>query len=110
MNTPKLENKCFLFLEESPGDSGPAMAEIQNYLPDSYSHSAELESGFLTAFKACDPDLVICGFPQPDFGGHQVLSILREISPLTPVIILTTPSKEDLAIECMLSGAVNYVL
>lgn len=99
-----------LFIEEHPGDAELAMVEIRKYVPESICECIPTEAAFLIALKSSNPDLVLSGFPLPNFGGLQVLQLLQQYYPQIPLIILTAPLNEDMAIECMLLGAVNYIL
>ncbi|MCX6285252.1 MAG: response regulator [Bacteroidetes bacterium] len=61
----------------------------------------------LTEFK---PDLVITDYMMPDFTGMEALLLSLAVNPDIPVIILTGSISEEVAVECMRSGATNYVI
>jgi len=67
-------------------------------------------AGFMEALGQFQPDLIISDYFLDDFDGLQVLSLVREHRPSTPVIILTNALSEEIAVECMKRGAADYVL
>lgn len=66
--------------------------------------------GFIAALEEFGPDLIISDFNLPSFNGMQALALAREITPLTPLIIVTGALNEEIAVECMKAGADDYVL
>lgn len=61
----------------------------------------------LTGF---DPNIIIANYNVASLDGLQVLKIVKEQSPRTPVIILTLPNNEETAINCFRNGAFDYIL
>ncbi len=66
--------------------------------------------GFRLALEQFKPDLVISDYFLGDFNGMEVLDLVKEQRPGTPVIILTNALNEEIAVECMKRGASDYVL
>ncbi|PTY05090.1 hypothetical protein DB347_16550 [Opitutaceae bacterium EW11] len=56
------------------------------------------------------PDLIISDYYLNGFNGLDALEIVRQITPETPLIILTNALNEETAVECMKRGATDYVL
>lgn len=54
-------------------------------------------------------DLVLSDYAVPGFGGRQALSIVRELSPHLPFIVVSGSSSEEEAVEIMRAGADDYV-
>lgn len=63
----------------------------------------------LVAFNSEKPNLVILDIEMPGKDGIQVLKELKEISPATPVIIITAYGSGDRVIKAMKYGAYEYV-
>lgn len=63
----------------------------------------------LAAFNREKPNLVILDIEMPGKDGIQVLKELKEISPSTPVIIITAYGSGDRVIKAMKYGAYEYV-
>ena len=54
-------------------------------------------------------DLVITDLKMPGMNGIEVLKAIRVLQPGTPVILITGYATVDTAVECMKSGAVEYI-
>ncbi|MDR4988873.1 MAG: sigma-54 dependent transcriptional regulator [Bacteroidales bacterium] len=55
------------------------------------------------------PDLVITDYQMPGMTGVEVLSRLKELNPLLPVIMLTAYGDASLTIKSMQSGAFDFI-
>ncbi len=65
---------------------------------------------FIKALDEFCPDLVITDYMMPGFNGMDVIHMTLNHDPTLPVIILTGSISEEVAVECMRQGAINYVL
>jgi PAS domain S-box-containing protein len=65
---------------------------------------------FEEALKQTKLDLVISDFSMPRFDGFSALKISRQICPDVPFIFLSGTIGEELAIEALKEGAVDYVI
>ncbi|MBK7454187.1 MAG: PAS domain S-box protein [Anaerolineales bacterium] len=99
-----------LFIENQLSDADLAMKEIAKELAACEFRRVETELEFLEAVKKYEPDLVLSDYWLPHFSGMRALELLQEIAPLTPLIIYTESKNEDIAVECMKAGAVNYII
>ncbi|MFM7216515.1 MAG: response regulator [Bacteroidota bacterium] len=92
------------------------LASLSDYLesmglpePEKFSSGEAL----LSALKPDDSRFIICDY---DFGssdrmtGLQVLEELRRRSPKTPVVILSSQDKLDVALKTLRAGAVDYFI
>jgi two-component system nitrate/nitrite response regulator NarL len=57
-----------------------------------------------------NPDIILLDLRMPDMGGLEVLPILREKHPTTPVVMLTTSNEEKDLIKSLRTGAQGYLL
>lgn len=57
-----------------------------------------------------NPDIILLDLRMPDMGGLEVLPILRENHPTTPVVMLTTSNEEKDLIKSLRTGAQGYLL
>jgi PAS domain S-box-containing protein len=99
-----------LFVEDLPSDVEFAEREIRNGGIRFISMRVETESEFTSALRDFTPDLIISDYSMPEFDGMQALKITKELAPDVPLIILTGSTNEATAVECMKSGAVDYVI
>jgi PAS domain S-box-containing protein len=65
---------------------------------------------FIAGLESFKPDLIISDYSLPQFTGMQALVIRNEISPLTPFILVTGSNNETVAVDCMKTGADDYIL
>ncbi|MCW8923739.1 MAG: response regulator [Gammaproteobacteria bacterium] len=56
------------------------------------------------------PDIILLDLRMPDMGGLEVLPVLREKHPSTPVVMLTTSNEEKDLIKSLRTGAQGYLL
>ena len=71
---------------------------------------ASAEGALRAALAQEAPDLVLSDFSLPGFDGMTVLRIVRELCPATPLIFVSGTVGEEVAIEALKSGAVDYIL
>lgn len=92
------------------------LASLADYLQSMNLPEAETFSSgeaLLAAVKPDDKRFIICDY---DFGstdrmnGLQVLEELRRRSPQTPVVILSSQDKLDVALKTLRAGAVDYFI
>jgi len=61
-------------------------------------------------FKDNSYDLVFTDMKMPDLTGIDVLSKIKELSPQTPVVVITAYGSIENAVEAMRYGAFNYLI
>jgi len=73
--------------------------------------AAEASTGAqtLAAVRAGDFDVVLLDILMPDKNGIDTLKMLRHIEPELPVLILSTYSEEQYAVNLLQAGAAGYV-
>src|SRR5664279_743536 len=64
----------------------------------------------LNALKDFNPDLVISDYMMPAFNGLQALKEVLKYNSELPFILLTGSVNEETAVECIKSGAQDYVI
>jgi PAS domain S-box-containing protein len=65
---------------------------------------------YLEGLKSFNPDLIISDYSLPMFDGMKALLLRNELTPDTPFILITGSNNEEIAVECMKSGAEDYIL
>ncbi|HNY14470.1 MAG TPA: PAS domain S-box protein [Bacteroidales bacterium] len=104
------ESVRILCLEDLASDAALAEHEIRKTIRDYKLRLVENEKDFIGALKEFQPHLVISDYLLPTYNGVAALKTVLELSPSTPVIILTGSMNEDTAVECMKAGAIDYVI
>ena len=107
-NPATLRNERILVIEDDPGVS----ASISMLLPArGYDvETASLAHDGLERAAATDFDLVITDLRLPDGSGMSVIASLHNSQPALPIILMTSYSSLDTAIEALRNGAVDYVI
>lgn len=70
----------------------------------------DTRKGFLEGLKSFIPDIIISDYSLPQFDGMSALLLRNELAPLIPFILVTGSINEEVAVECMRSGADDYIL
>src|SRR5690348_10932782 len=66
--------------------------------------------GFENALQSRSYDLIISDYALPSFDGFTALGIARKLCPGIPFIFFSGTIGEELAVESLRGGAVDYVL
>jgi len=99
-----------LFVEDLPTDYELAKREIKKGDIDFISIRVDEKESFLNALIEFKPDIIVSDYSMPAFNGLQTIKLANEFNPILPVIILTGSLNEYTAVECIKSGAVDYVI
>jgi PAS domain S-box-containing protein len=99
-----------LTVEDTPED----LELIQNRLKKdgiNYSYlNVETRENFIEALNEFQPDIILSDFTLPAFDGLSAIELTKELSPLTPIIIVTASKNEETAVECIKKGAEDYII
>src|SRR6185503_6205465 len=99
-----------LIVEDVPTDFELAQREIRKAINDCVFQQAQTREVFLRSLETFQPDLILSDYHMPSFDGLSALHLAQEDAKLTPFIIWTGMISEDVDVECMKAGAVNYIL
>ena len=66
--------------------------------------------GFILQLDTFRPQLILCDYSIPHFGALDALNLLRERASQIPMIIVTGALSDELAVECLKNGAIDYIL
>jgi two-component system cell cycle sensor histidine kinase/response regulator CckA len=108
--TPMQKKLNVLILEDVPTDAELVIRELRKEKIDLTSRVVETKEDFLRELKEFAPDIIISDYKLPQFNGMQALELVKELTPTTPFIICTGSLTEETAVECMKSGATDYVI
>ncbi|MBN2352171.1 MAG: response regulator [Spirochaetales bacterium] len=99
-----------LLVEDSPEDAEINVREAKKALSPCRFLTVETRAAFTAALKDFGPDAVITDFTMPEFDGFSVIKIVQELSPFTPVLVVTGSINEETAVRCIKAGAADYIL
>ena len=99
-----------LIVEDLPADAELDIRETRKVLGECVFEVVETETDFVDKLMNFQPDIILSDYNMPNFDGLSALKITLNLSPITPLIIVTGSVNEDTAVECMKAGASNYVI
>ena len=97
-------------VEDQPVDTEMAVRALKKNDIDFDYIRVETEKDFRNAINDYNPDLIISDYSMPMFNGMDALKIANEVCPDIPFIILTGSINEETAVECIKTGATDYLL
>jgi len=105
----KKEILHLLVLEDNPADAELAVRELEKEGFVVKWSLVDTEEAFREALNQ-RPEVILADYNLPTFDGLSALKIKQEIVPEIPLVILSGNIGEEIAVECMKSGATDYVL
>ncbi len=92
-------------------DNGPIARSIQTVLKaeNMVVDTTELGEDALEIAKLYDYDIILLDLSLPDMDGAEVLRRLRQARVTTPVLILSSESQPESKVQCLGSGADDYL-
>lgn len=104
------EEYRILVIEDISHDAELVEREVVKVLKSCTFKRVWSENDLIRLLADFKPDLIISDYYMPGFDGLTALKIAREKIPDIPFIIVTGSLNEDIAVECMRSGASDYVI
>jgi diguanylate cyclase (GGDEF)-like protein len=99
-----------LFVEDAEDDAELARRElVRDGLRFTWRRVAT-ESALRLTLRQFRPHVVLCDYSLPGFSGPAAHSIIRQAHPTTPCLFVSGTIGEDLAINSLKDGFVDYVL
>ncbi len=99
-----------LIVEDVATDAGLVVRELEKAGIEHQWTRVETEADFRRSLDAIEPDIILSDFSMPKFDGLSALEISREKAPDTPFIFVSGTIGEEIAIESLKRGAVDYIL
>ena len=99
-----------LILEDVPADAALMEHELHKAEIAFITKRVETGEDFKKGIEEFAPDLILADYTLPLFDGLSALAIAREECPEVPFIFVTGSLSEDIAVECLKAGAIDYVL
>jgi CheY-like chemotaxis protein len=98
-----------LVVDDSPPDRRLAALILKKHLPGVRVVMVENGMQALEAVTKECPDLVLTDVYMPELDGLGLVRALRDRTPLLPIIVMTSFSNEELALEALRVGAASYL-
>ncbi|PSB19166.1 PAS domain S-box protein [Phormidesmis priestleyi ULC007] len=100
----------FLLLEDNPLDAEMVQTLLLNSAIDFELLRVETRADFVAALETDEFDLILADYALPNFDGISALEIACNLRPDIPFIFVSANLGEELAIETLKRGAIDYVL
>jgi len=99
-----------LLVEDSPADAEFVLRALRE-LPMPFEHlRVDNEAALREGLAKFAPNIVLSDFSLPGFSGQEALVIVREKLPLVPFLFVSGTIGEELAIDALRGGAMDYLL
>jgi len=98
-----------LILEDNPDDAELAVKELERKGFNVKCTRVDTEEAFRKALSK-KPDLILVDYSLPSFDCPAALEVYRQLHLEIPLIVVSGTIGEEVAVECMKSGATDYVL
>lgn len=99
-----------LIVEDRPEDRELIEHELRGAKVSFEARTVVTREEFLEALKTFKPDIVLSDFTLPEFDALEAIEILRRYESGVPFILVTGALSEEIAVECMKRGAVDYIM
>jgi PAS domain S-box-containing protein len=99
-----------LHLEDVQQDAELIEHLIVSTFPDCEYRLEDSEKGLRQVLESFNPDIILSDYSMKQFDGLRALKISRQLMPGIPFIIVTGTMNEDIAVECIKAGAVDYLI
>jgi len=99
-----------LILEDVAADAELIERELRKGGIAFLSKRVETKKAFLKEIKDFTPDIILADYTLPSFDGLSALKIAKERCPDVPFIFVSGTIGEELAVETLKRGAIDYVL
>ncbi len=104
------EHPHLLHLEDDPIDVELVRLRLEADGLRCTIHAVQTRRDFRSALAAGGIDLVLADYRLPGFDGMEALSMVKEIAPDLPFVLVSGFIGEESAVEVLKSGATDYIL
>jgi PAS domain S-box-containing protein len=99
-----------LLIEDSPTDAKLVLRELGKLGRPIEASRVQNDSGLREALVTSNWDLILCDWSMPGYSAIRALSVVKELAPDVPFVIVSGTVGEESAVEAMRAGARDYVL
>lgn len=110
MTTPPPKPLRVLLLEDNPDDVDLAKLTLRKLDREFTLQHVETRSDFEQQLVDFSPDIILADHSLPGYNGHAALEHVQAEVPHIPFIFVSGTMGEEVAIEALKQGAVDYVL
>jgi len=108
--TEKKRKIKILFLEDNPADIELELYELRKGGFDVCHRTAKNRKAFLEQIQHIDYDIIIADYSLPDITGIEAIHLCQQKNVDLPVILITGKGNEQVAVDSLRAGAIDYIL
>jgi DNA-binding NtrC family response regulator len=99
-----------LMVEDDPQDAALAERVVRRADITCMFHRVDTRDGMVAALREFAPDVVVTDHSLPTFSARDALQLTQQLSPGTPVIVVTGRLGDEPAVEYLQAGAADYIV
>jgi PAS domain S-box-containing protein len=99
-----------LIVEDSKFDTLFIIRELTKSGYNCFYERVETASSMRKAIQEKQWDIILCDYIMPDFNAPSAIALLKEVNIDIPIIVVSGAIGEETAVECMRSGAHDYIM
>ena len=104
---PHREDVRILFVEDNPLDVEIVRLQLERDGLQFEWRVATSEATLRSTLREFEPDVVLCDYSMPGYSGRDAMKLIHRIDARTPVLVLSGSITEDVAVECLKTGAAD---
>lgn len=104
------KEKRVLIVEDSAADAELIKRELEKGSLVHTSKWVKSKDEFFKAFEEFGPDIILCDYKMPDFGVLEAMEFIKKSFQEIPLIVVSGTIGEDVAVDTMKLGVVDYIL
>jgi DNA-binding NarL/FixJ family response regulator len=99
-----------LMLESSEADAELIKYELSRAGVPAVMQRVDSEDAFASALPEFAPDIVLSDHSTPQFNVYSALRLLRELRPITPLVVISGALNGETTVACVRAGAEDVIL
>jgi two-component system cell cycle sensor histidine kinase/response regulator CckA len=99
-----------LIVEDDPQDAALAEREVRRADIFCTFRRVETRAGMVEALREFAPDVILTDHSLPAFSAQDALGLAQQLSPGTPVIVVTGRLGDEPAVQYLQAGAADYIV
>src|SRR5881227_1345134 len=99
-----------LIVEDNPDDAALVEREVRRTDMTCTFRRVDTREGMVAALREFTPDVVLTDHSLPTFSARDALQVAQQLSPGTPVIVVTGRLGDEPAVQYLQLGAADYVV
>src|SRR6059058_4902898 len=99
-----------LIVEDNPDDAALVEREVRRTVMTCTFRRVDTREGMVAAVREFTPDVILTDHSLPTFSARDALQVGQQLSPGTPVIVVTGRLGDEPAVQYLQLGAADYIV